>query len=283
MIINEQYLDQFIEYALQEDVGDGDHSSLACIPPEKTGRASLIVKEEGMLAGVDIAQRIFQKLEPGMYFETLLHDGDIIHKGDVAFYVEGRVLSILQAERFVLNVLQRMSGIATKTHQYVKALEGLSTQILDTRKTTPGMRLLEKAAVKIGGGVNHRMGLYDMVMLKDNHIAFAGGIEKAVEATRQYLHDKELDLKIEIEAQSFDDINRIINHGGVDIILLDNFSVDDMCKAVKMIDRRYITEASGGITLEGLKDYAACGVDYISIGALTHQIKSLDLSLKAVF
>ena len=283
MIINEEYLDHFIEGALREDVGTGDHSSLACIPPQKSGKASLLIKQDGILAGMDVAFRVFKKLESGIGFTPLLQDGSKIKAGDQAFQVEGKVLTLLKAERLVLNVMQRMSGIATETQKYVKELEGLHTRILDTRKTTPGMRMLEKAAVKIGGGTNHRMGLYDMIMLKDNHIAFAGGVEKAIDATQEYLEKNHLDLRVEIEAQSFDDIERILNHGGINMLLLDNFSAGDMHKAVQMIGGRYQTEASGGITLATIRDYALSGVDFISVGALTHQIKSLDMSLKATF
>ncbi len=282
IITNKSYLDKFIENSLREDVGDGDHSSKACIPEEAIGKAQLLIKSEGIIAGMEVARHIFNQVDTGLKFNPYLQDGDKIQEGDVAFIVEGKVHSILQTERLVLNVMQRMSAIATRAHEYVKQLKGLKTRVLDTRKTTPGMRMLEKAAVKIGGGKNHRMGLFDMIMLKDNHIDYAGGIGKAIDATNKYLESTKKDLQIEIEARDLDEVKRIIKHGGVDIVLLDNFSIGDTRKAVELINGKYKTESSGGITLDTLRQYADCGVDYISIGALTHQINSLDMSLKAI-
>jgi len=241
----------------------------------------LIIKEKGIFAGMEVARRVFHKVDESIIFDPFINDGDIISPGDIAFTVEGNTQSLLKAERLVLNIIQRMSGIATQTCKHVKKLKGLKTKILDTRKTTPGMRMLEKAAVKIGGGKNHRMGLYDMIMLKDNHIDFAGGIEKAIDATNAYLIKTNKKLKIEIEARSISDVKKILNHGNVDIILLDNFSIEDTKKAVELINNKFQTESSGGITIDTIKQFAECGVDYISIGALTHQIKSLDMSLKA--
>lgn len=280
---NEEILESFLESAIREDVGDGDHSSLACIPPSAIGKVQLLVKEAGILAGVDIAKLIFQRLDKDVKFEKFIEDGTRVKKGDVAFKVEGKVLTLLQAERLVLNVMQRMSGIATKTNEYVRLLDGLHTRILDTRKTTPGLRLLEKAAVKIGGGVNHRIGLYDMVMLKDNHIDFAGGIEKAVTQVHHYLKSiGKPDMKIEVEVRSFAELDEVMRVGGIHRIMLDNFNIEDTKRAVKQIAGKYETESSGGITMDTFISYAECGVDFISVGALTHHIKSLDLSLKAI-
>jgi len=281
-MFNAEQLSQFIASAFREDIGDGDHTSLSTIPAEACGKAKLLVKEEGILAGVEVAVLIFKQFDPAMSVEVFLTDGARVKPGDIAFIVSGRVLSILQCERTVLNVMQRMSGVATQTGRYADRLKGLKTKVLDTRKTTPGMRLLDKAAVKIGGGENHRMGLFDMILIKDNHIDFAGGIENAILAAQKYLRDKKKTLKIEVEARSLDDIRRILAVGGVDRIMLDNFSLENTRKAVALIAGQVETESSGGITLETLKDYAECGVDYISVGALTHQIKSLDLSLKAI-
>ena len=281
-MFNPEQLYPFIESAFREDIGDGDHTSLSTIPGEACGKAKLLVKEAGILAGVEVAVLIFKQFDPAMSVEVFLTDGTRVKPGDIAFIVSGRVLSILQCERTVLNVMQRMSGVATQTRIYADRLKGLKTKVLDTRKTTPGMRILDKAAVKIGGGENHRMGLYDMILIKDNHIDFAGGIENAILAAQKYLRDKKKTLKIEVEARSLDDIRRILAVGGVDRIMLDNFSLENTQKAVALIARQVETESSGGITLETLKDYAECGVDYISVGALTHQIKSLDLSLKAI-
>jgi nicotinate-nucleotide pyrophosphorylase (carboxylating) len=276
------YIENFIDRALEEDLGDGDHTSLACIPPESKGKAKLLIKEEGILAGVDIAERIFSKLDKNVVFEKKIEDGTHIVPGDIAFYVSGKILGLLQAERLVLNIMQRMSGIATQTNRYVKKLEGLKTKVLDTRKTTPGMRLLDKYAVKAGGGENHRIGLFDMILIKDNHIDFAGGIRNAIDRTKEYLLKNNKQLKIEVEARSIADVESILSMGGVDRILLDNFSLNDTKKAVEIINGRCKTESSGGITIENLRDYALCGVDFISVGALTHQIQSLDFSLKAI-
>ena len=274
-------LREFILKSLEEDIGDGDHSSQACIPEETTGKAKLLIKEKGILAGIRVAQEIFHLTDKYLKLDDVLEDGTLIFPGDIAFYLEGRQQSILKAERLVLNIMQRMSGIATSTHEYVSKLEGLKTKILDTRKTTPGMRFLEKEAVRIGGGVNHRMGLFDMIMLKDNHIDFAGGIEKAIIKTQEYLVKNKLDLKVEIEARNLDDVKTILSVGRVDRIMLDNFNTRDTLLAVKEISGKYETESSGGITLETIRSYAECGVDFISVGALTHHIKSLDMSLKA--
>jgi len=275
-------LDKLIELAIAEDIGDGDHTSLACIPTEAKGKAQLLVKEEGILAGMTVAKKVFNSIDSSIKFTALLEDGTPIKVGDIAFYVEGSRLSILKAERLALNFMQRMSGIATKTNYYVSLLEGLPTKILDTRKTTPGLRAIEKLAVKIGGGENHRMGLYDMIMIKDNHIDYAGGIENAIKTTQAYLNATQKNLKIEIEARNLDELHQILAVGGVDVIMLDNFSFDDLRKAVKLINGNYKTEASGGITEKTIRKYAECGVDFISVGALTHQINSLDLSLKAI-
>jgi nicotinate-nucleotide pyrophosphorylase (carboxylating) len=278
----EKYLTNFIENAIAEDLGDGDHSSLSCIPRSAKGKAQLIVKQKGIIAGVDIAKHIFTKINSNLQVDIYIQDGTKIYPGDIAFLVEGEVHAILQAERLVLNVMQRMSGIATETNRYVEKLRGLKTKVLDTRKTTPGLRLLEKYAVKIGGGENHRMGLYDMIMIKDNHVDFAGGIEQAINAANNYLVRNNKTLKIEIEARNIEEIKTILSIGKINRIMLDNFSIDETHEAVKLIGNDYETESSGGIDLNTIRDYAECGVDYISVGALTHQIKSLDMSLKAV-
>jgi nicotinate-nucleotide pyrophosphorylase (carboxylating) len=277
-----ELVDELISLAFAEDTGDGDHTTLCCIPPDETGKSRLIIKEDGVLAGVDMAGRIFHHFDPSMRMEVFIHDGTEVKKGDIAFTVEGKIQSILQTERLVLNVMQRMSGIATTTRRYAKALEGTATRVLDTRKTTPGMRIMEKDAVRIGGGVNHRIGLFDMILLKDNHVDFAGGIEQAITRAHHYLREKGRQLKIEIEVRNFDELAEVLRIGGVDRIMLDNFSTDDTREAVKRIAGRYETESSGGITFETLRSYAECGVDYISVGALTHSVKSLDMSLKAV-
>lgn len=279
--MNNILIDEFIDHAIREDIGDGDHSSKSCIPSDARGRMKLLIKEEGILAGLEIAQRVFNKLDASIQVAILIEDGTLVKPGDIVFTAEGKVWSLLQAERLVLNIMQRMSGIATRTGEYVKRLEGTSTQVLDTRKTTPGMRLLEKAAVKIGGGENHRMGLYDMVMLKDNHIDFAGGIEKAVQAVQSYLKENNKDLKIEVEVRNWAELEEVLKVGGIHRIMLDNFDIETTKKAVDYINGRFETESSGGITMDTLRDYAECGVDYISVGALTHHIKSLDMSLKA--
>ena len=280
--MKDNVLRDFIIRSLEEDLGDGDHTSLACIPVGAKGKAKLLLKEEGILAGVRVAVETFKIVDDNLEIEQLLDDGHNVIPGDIAFFVNGKQHSILKAERLVLNIMQRMSGIATTTKVYVDKLEGLPTKILDTRKTTPGMRFLEKEAVRIGGGKNHRMGLYDMIMLKDNHIDFCGGITNAIKTTNEYLKKNNKKLKIVIEGRTLEDVELILKTGGVDRILLDNFSITDTAKAVKMVDGRMETESSGGITLETLRQYGECGVDYISVGSLTHQIKSLDMSLKAV-
>lgn len=285
MISEEQFqkeLQIIIKNALREDVGDGDHSSLACIPKEAMGKAKLLVKEAGIIAGIEFAKMIFEEVDQNLEIETIVKDGDKVEVGDIAFFVSGSSQSILKAERLVLNSMQRMSAIATKTNQFVKQLEGTKTKILDTRKTTPGIRAIEKWAVKIGGGENHRFALYDMIMLKDNHIDFAGGVHKAIEKTQKYLIDNHLDLKIIVEARDLEEIKKILEHKGIHRILIDNFDYDQTRKAVKLIGDFCKTESSGGITLETARKFAACGVDYISSGALTHSVSNMDLSLKAV-
>ncbi len=275
-------IDEIIERALKEDLGDGDFTSLATIPENACGKTQLIIKEDGILAGVEIAKKIFQKVDKNIKFRRLLKDGTKVKKGDIAFTVEGKSISILSAERLALNFMQRLSGIATATNKIVSQLNGLKTKVLDTRKTTPNLRLLEKEAVRIGGGENHRMGLYDMIMIKDNHVDFAGGIKQAINATKKYLKKNNKKLKIEIEVRNFDELNQVIECGGVDRIMLDNFSQQDLKKAVKIIDGRYETEASGGIIIDNIRKFSESGVDFISVGALTHHIKSLDMSLKAI-
>jgi nicotinate-nucleotide pyrophosphorylase (carboxylating) len=274
--------DQLISLWFAEDIGDGDHTTLSCIPADAPGKSQLIVKDNGVIAGVEVARKIFHAFDPDLKMTVFINDGAEVKKGDIAFVVEGRIQSLLQTERLMLNIMQRMSGIATLTRQYVKMLEGTKTRVLDTRKTTPGLRLLEKEAVKIGGGVNHRIGLYDMILLKDNHVVFAGGIDKAILRAKDYCKQKGKDLKIEIEVRNFDELNQVLTVGGVDRIMLDNFTPENTRKAVELIAGKYETESSGGITFETLRDYAECGVDYISVGALTHSVKSLDLSFKAV-
>lgn len=280
--MSNEFLDALIKIAIAEDIGDGDHSSLSCIPSTAKGKAQLLIKQKGILAGMEIAKKVFNEIDSSLSFEQFLFNGNEITPGDRAFIVEGKIQSILQAERLVLNIMQRMSGIATTTKMYADKLAGTKAKILDTRKTTPGMRYLEKLAVKIGGGENHRMGLYDMIMLKDNHIDFAGGIVAAITKANQYLENSNKDLKIEIEARNLSEVKTIINFGGVNRIMLDNFNYDDTREAVKLINGQFETESSGRITLDTIRGYAECGVDYISVGALTHQIKSLDMSLKAI-
>ena len=275
------YVDALIDLAIREDIGDGDHTSLCCIPVEERGRMRLLCKQEGIIAGIEIARLVFEKLDPEMKFEQILQDGDHVKPGDVAFYVSGRLQSLLQAERIILNIMQRMSGVATQTAVYVDRLKGLHTKVLDTRKTTPGMRVLDKMAVKIGGGENHRMGLFDMILLKDNHIDFAGGIRPAIEGARRYLAERGKQLPIECEVRSLEDIDRVFEAGGVDRIMFDNFTPEMTREAVRKVAGRCETESSGGITLDNQREYAETGVDFISVGALTHQIKSLDMSLKA--
>lgn len=273
--------DKLIELAFAEDIGDGDHTTLCCIPDDAMGKSHLLIKEDGILAGVEVAKRVFAKFDPTLEVEVLLPDGSKVKKGDIAMVVTGKVRSLLQTERLMLNLMQRMSGIATTTNKYVRLLEGTNTRVLDTRKTTPGMRMLEKQAVKIGGGVNHRIGLFDMILLKDNHVDFAGGISNAISRCHEYLKEKSLDLKIEIEVRNFDEIRQVLECGGVDRVMLDNFSVEDTRKAVEMIAGKYEIESSGGITIDTIRDYAECGVDFVSVGALTHSVKCLDMSFKA--
>lgn len=274
-------IDRLIDLAFAEDIGDGDHTTLSCIPATAMGKSKLLIKEEGVLAGIEVAKEIFHRFDPELKVEVFINDGAEVKPGDVAMIVSGKVQSLLQTERLMLNVMQRMSGIATTTRKYVKRLEGTKTRVLDTRKTTPGMRMLEKEAVKIGGGVNHRIGLFDMILLKDNHVDFAGGIDKAINRAKEYCKEKGKDLKIEIEVRNFDEINQVLALGGVDRIMLDNFNIENTCKAVEMIGGRFEIESSGGITFNTLRDYAECGVDYISVGALTHSVKGLDMSFKA--
>lgn len=278
----EKELDIIIANAIREDVGDGDYSSLACIPENAKGKAKLLVKEAGIIAGVEMAKKVFRYVDSDLKVETLLNDGAAVKYGDVVFFVEGSSQSILKSERLVLNLMQRMSAIATKTKEFVKLLEGTKTKILDTRKTTPGIRAIEKWAVKIGGGENHRFALYDMIMLKDNHIDFAGGVSKAIEKTKYYLKVNNLDLKIIVEARSLDEIKEILKNEGVYRILIDNFDFEETKKAVQLIGDKCQTESSGGINLETARKYAECGVDYISSGALTHSVYNMDLSLKAI-
>ena len=280
--MNSKTLSELIKLAITEDIGDGDHSSISCIPENASGRAHLLIKEQGVLAGIEVAMLVFHQIDPALKLEVFLEDGAKIKNGYVAFIVSGKVLSILQSERLVLNFMQRMSGIATTTNNYVRKLEGLKTRVLDTRKTTPGLRIFEKMAVKIGGGENHRIGLFDMIMLKDNHIEFAGGIKEAINSTHAYLESIDKNLKIEIEARNLNEIREILETGRINRIMLDNFTLNDTRKAIKLINGKYETESSGGITLETIRDYAECGVDFISVGALTHQIRSLDMSLKAI-
>jgi len=275
-------IDQIIDIALIEDLGDGDHTSKSTIPVNAKGKAGLFIKQNGILAGIKIAEKVFHKVDPDTIFNVIMKDGARIKQGDIAFEVEGRSISLLSAERLALNFLQRMSGIATSTRQIVDKLHGLKTKVLDTRKTTPLMREIEKYAVRVGGGHNHRMGLYDMIMIKDNHVDFAGGIEKAINASLKYLHENNKELKIEIEVRNFNELQQVLNIGNVHRIMLDNFNVSDMKIAVRMINRKFETEASGGITIDNIRDYAETGVDFISVGALTHQIKSLDMSMKAI-
>ncbi len=274
-------IDEIIENALLEDLGDGDHTSLSCIPVGSFGRAKLLVKEEGIIAGIEIARKVFEKVDKSVKFTQLMNDGDTVKPANIVFTVEGNPVSLLSSERLALNFLQRMSGIATKTNCMVKMLAGLNTKLLDTRKTTPNLRFLEKMAVKSGGGENHRFGLYDMIMIKDNHVDFSGGIENAITNVKNYLKSKNKNLKIEIEVRNFDELQKVLAIGGIHRIMLDNFTPENLKKAVEIIDKRYETEASGGITESTLRKYAETGVDYISVGSLTHHIKSLDLSLKA--
>ena len=282
MDVKEELIEKLIELSFAEDIGDGDHTTLSSIPEDAMGENILIIKEEGVLAGVEMAKRIFAHFDKELAVEVLIEDGAEVKKGDVAMRVAGKVRSLLQTERLMLNVMQRMSGIATMTRKYVKQLEGTNTRVLDTRKTTPGMRIMEKEAVKIGGGVNHRIGLFDMILLKDNHVDFAGGIKQAIERAKEYCREKGKDLKIEIEVRNFDELQQVLDLGGVDRIMFDNFDTTATRKAVEMVAGRFETESSGGITFDTLRDYALCGVDFISVGALTHSVKGLDMSFKAV-
>ena len=265
-----------------EDIGDGDHTTLSSIPANAVGKSQLIIKEEGVLCGVEVAREIFRAFDPELKMTVYIQDGASVAYGDIAFVVEGKIQSLLQTERLMLNIMQRLSGVATRTREYMKELEGTNTKVLDTRKTTPGLRMLEKYAVKMGGGENHRIGLFDMILLKDNHVDFAGGITQAISGAQKYLKEKGKNLKIEIEVRNFDELQQVLDFGGIDRIMLDNFSVADTRKAVEIIGNKYETESSGGITLTNLRQYAECGVDYISVGALTHSVKSLDMSFKAL-
>ena len=276
-----ELIDRLIDLAFAEDIGDGDHTTLSCIPEDAMGKSKLLIKEPGVLAGVEIAKEIFHRFDPTMQVEVMMEDGSEVKPGDVAMVVTGKVRSLLQTERLMLNVMQRMSGIATMTRRYVKQLEGTHTRVLDTRKTTPGMRMLEKEAVKIGGGVNHRIGLFDMILLKDNHVDFAGGIDKAIHRAKEYCKEKGKDLKIEIEVRNLDELQQVLDLGGVDRNMFDNFTPELTRKAVEMVGGRYETESSGGITFDTLRQYAETGVDFISVGALTHSVKGLDMSFKA--
>lgn len=281
MYTEKELVDKLIDLSFAEDIGDGDHTTLCCIPEEARGKSRMIIKEEGILAGVKIAEEVFNRFDSTLKVEILINDGTKVKPGDVAMVVEGSVRSLLQTERLMLNIVQRMSGIATITHKYMELLKGTKAKVLDTRKTTPGMRILEKMAVKIGGGENHRIGLFDMILLKDNHVDFAGGISNAIDRCHEYLEAKNKDLKIEIEVRSIDELNQVLEHGGVNRIMLDNFSVESTRLAVDLIGGKYEIESSGGITLDTIRSYAECGVDYISVGALTHSVKSLDISFKA--
>jgi len=274
-------IEEHIKLALEEDLGDGDHTSLSTIPAHAKGKARLVAKEDGIIGGLRIAEKVYKQVDKNTSFSALMKDGDPIKKGDIVFTVEGKSISILSAERLALNYMQRMSGIATTTHEYMQLIKGTKTTLLDTRKTTPLMRLFEKEAVKSGGGENHRMGLFDMIMIKDNHVDFAGGIVPAIKACNTYLKEKHKDLKIEIEVRDFDELNEVLEYGGIHRIMLDNFTPKELSKALQLINGKYETEASGGITKETIRSYAETGVDFISVGALTHQIKSLDLSLQA--
>ncbi|MHB1177973.1 MAG: carboxylating nicotinate-nucleotide diphosphorylase [Daejeonella sp.] len=282
MNLDTDILYPFIRQALAEDVGTGDHTSLSTIAKGQQGRAKLLVKDTGVLAGVSVAIEILKMVDPNLVVDILIKDGQAVHPGDIVFYVDGSVHSILIAERLILNTMQRMSGIATTTNNVVKILQWTNTKVLDTRKTTPGLRYLEKLAVRIGGGVNHRFGLYDMILIKDNHVDYAGGTAKAIEAAKAYLKINNLQIPIEIEVRDILELNEVINSSGVDRILLDNFTFDKLKEAVALINKRFITEASGGITEDNVLEYAQCGVDYVSMGALTHSVRSLDISLKAV-
>ena len=282
MKTKDELIDELLDLAFAEDIGDGDHTTLCCIPADEMGKQHLLVKEEGILAGVEIAKKVFHKFDPELKMTVFINDGAHVKPGDVAFVVEGRVRSLLQTERLMLNIMQRMSGIATMTAKYMDRLKGLKTKVLDTRKTTPGMRMLEKEAVKIGGGMNHRIGLFDMILLKDNHVDFAGGIANAINKANEYIKANHKDgMKIEIEVRNFDELDEALATGHVDRIMLDNFTPENTKKAVDIVAERCELESSGGITFDTLRDYGECGVDYISVGALTHSVKGLDMSFKA--
>lgn len=281
MKTTDELIDDLLNLAFAEDLGDGDHTTLSAIPADAIGRSRLIIKEDGILAGVDIAEKVLHKVDPSIKMEVFIKDGAEVKKGDIAFTAEGPVRSLLIAERTMLNIMQRMSGVATMTRKYQDELKGLHTRVLDTRKTTPGMRILEKQGVKLGGGTNHRIGLFDMILIKDNHIDFAGGIEKAIQRAQDYCKANNKDLKIEVEVRSLDDIRRVLAHGGVDRIMFDNFTPELTKEAVALVDGKVETESSGGITLENLRAYGEAGVDFISVGALTHSVKGLDMSFKA--
>lgn len=282
MKTKDQLIDDLLDLSFAEDIGDGDHTTLSTIPADAMGKSRLIIKEDGVLAGVEMALKVFEKLDPSIKTEVFIKDGSKVKKGDIAFISEGPVRSLLIAERTMLNIMQRMSGVATMTNRYQNELKGLHTQVLDTRKTTPGMRMLEKDAVRLGGGTNHRIGLFDMILIKDNHIDFAGGIEKAIDRASKYCKENNKDMKIEVEVRSLEDIRRVMAHGGVDRIMFDNFTPELTKEAVKLVDGKYETESSGGITLENLRQYGEAGVDFISVGALTHSVKGLDMSFKAI-
>lgn len=282
MKTKDELIDELLDLAFAEDIGDGDHTTLCCIPADEMGKQHLLVKEEGILAGVEIAKKVFHKFDPELKMTVFINDGAHVKPGDVAFVVEGRVRSLLQTERLMLNIIQRMSGIATMTAKYMERLKGLKTKVLDTRKTTPGMRMLEKEAVRIGGGMNHRIGLFDMILLKDNHVDFAGGIANAINKANEYIKANHKDgMKIEIEVRNFDELDEALATGHVDRIMLDNFTPENTKKAVDIVAGRCELESSGGITFDTLRDYGECGVDYISVGALTHSVKGLDMSFKA--
>lgn len=282
MKTKDELIDELLDLAFAEDIGDGDHTTLCCIPADEMGKQHLLVKEEGILAGVEIAKKVFHKFDPELKMTVFINDGAHVKPGDVAFVVEGRVRSLLQTERLMLNIMQRMSGIATMTAKYMERLKGLKTKVLDTRKTTPGMRMLEKEAVRIGGGMNHRIGLFDMILLKDNHVDFAGGIANAINKANEYIKANHKDgMKIEIEVRNFDELDEALATGHVDRIMLDNFTPENTRKAVDIVAGRCELESSGGITFDTLRDYGECGVDYISVGALTHSVKGLDMSFKA--
>ncbi len=282
MKTKDQLIDELLDLAFAEDLGDGDHTTLSTIPADAIGKSQLIIKEDGVLAGVGMARKVLAKVDPGIKMTVSINDGEKVKKGDIAFVAEGSVRSLLIAERTMLNIMQRMSGVATMTRIYQDELEGLHTRVLDTRKTTPGMRMLEKDAVRIGGGTNHRIGLFDMILIKDNHIDFAGGIEKAISRAQEYCKSNNKDLKIEVEVRSLEDIRKVLAHGGVDRIMFDNFTPELTREAVKLVNGRFETESSGGITLQNLRQYGEAGVDFISVGALTHSVKGLDMSFKAV-